>query len=281
VFRPRPLEADGPALPSVFRQVVDPSQEIAPEPTAAMALHERLTRHGLSAALADRLIAGATDAAGSEDESMLTVAAQAAMAAMLPPAASLPLDGGVIAVVGAGSSGKTRTVAALATAYARAGHSVTVARLGGADRDDELTELLEGTPVELVPEMKTKATVRAANAAREEDLVILDTPSTTPGDDTAREALAQTLARFSPDAVLLCAPATFTQRALGHLIEHHAGLQLDALIATHADQAGMLGTVAELSIETRIPLGHAHSGLDLTNAISSLDPGALASDLLR
>ena len=212
---------------------------------------------------------------------MLAVAAQAALAAKLPQAAPLPLDGGVIAVVGAAGSGKTRAVAALATAYARAGHSVTVARLAGADRDDELTELLEDGPVELVPAMKTKATVRAVEAARDEDLVILDTPSTTPGEDSARDALAATLARFSPDAVLLCTPATFTRRALTQLVEHHAGLQIDGLIATHADLAGTLGTVAELSVHTRIPLGHVHAGLDLETAISPVDQGALAGELVR
>lgn len=281
VFRPRPLEDEAAQLPSVFRQILDAPAEIAAQPIHAMDLRGRLTAHGVSGALADQLIAGAAHAAGRDDESMLVVAAQAALAAMLPQAAPLPVDGGVIAVVGAGSSGKTRTVAALAIAYARAGHNVTVARLGGADHDDELGELLEGSSVELVPAMKTKATVRAVQAAREEDLVILDTPSTTPGDDSARDALAATLARFTPDSVLLCAPATFTQRALGHLVEHHAELQIDGLVATHGDQAGMLGTVAELSIDTRIPLGHSHSGLDLTSAISTLDPGAIASRLLR
>ncbi len=281
VFRPRPLGDEAPAMSSVFRQVVDAPAPMTAEPGEVMGLHGRLTAHGISNALADQLMMGAVGAAGVDDESMLMVAAQAALAAMLPQAPQLPVDGGVIAVVGAAGSGKTRTVAALATAYARAGHSVTVARLGGADHEDELGELLEGAAVELVPAMKTKATVRAVNAAREEDLVILDTPSTAPGDETSRESLAGTLARFSPDSVLLCAPATFTQRALGHLVDHHAKLEIDGLIATHGDQAGMLGTVAELSIETRIPLGHAHSGLDLTSAISILDPGVIATDLLR
>ncbi len=273
VFRPLPPEPASTEQPSAFRPVC----EARLEPP----VRERLTGHGLSATLADQLVAGAGEAAGDDEDPMLTVAAKAALAAMLPQAAPLPVDGGVIAVVGAASSGKTRAVAALATAYARAGHSVTVARLGGADREDELTELLQDGPVELIPAMKTKATVRAVNAARDEDLVILDTPSTTPRQDGACDALTETLARFSPDGVLLCAPATFTQRALGHLVEHHAGLRIDGLVATHADQGGMLGPVAELSINTRIPLGHVHAGLDLTHAISSVDRGALAADLLR
>jgi flagellar biosynthesis GTPase FlhF len=275
VFRPRPLEADGAERPSAFRSVPERAMDATSasgevdaetngtESSGAERLRDRLTGHGLSGGFADQLITRATAAAGAQEESMLTNAAQAALAAMLPQAEPLPVDGGVIAVVGPCGSGKTRTVAALAAAYARAGHGVTVARLGAADRGDELTELLEGTEVELIPALKTKATVRAVNAAREEDLVI------------------QTLARFSPDRVLLCAPATFTQRALAHLVEHHAALQIGGLIATHGDQAGMLGTVAELSIETRIPLGHTHAGLDIAHAISRIEPGSLTSDLLR
>jgi flagellar biosynthesis GTPase FlhF len=293
VFRPRPLEADGAERPSAFRSVPERAMDATSasgevdaetngtESSGAERLRDRLTGHGLSGGFADQLITRATAAAGAQEESMLTNAAQAALAAMLPQAEPLPVDGGVIAVVGPCGSGKTRTVAALAAAYARAGHGVTVARLGAADRGDELTELLEGTEVELIPALKTKATVRAVNAAREEDLVILDTPSTTPGDESSLEALIQTLARFSPDRVLLCAPATFTQRALAHLVEHHAALQIGGLIATHGDQAGMLGTVAELSIETRIPLGHTHAGLDIAHAISRIEPGSLTSDLLR
>jgi len=286
VFRPRPFEADGSGQRPAFRPLSGPAPTIDDEPAAAPVggahVRERLISHGLSETLADQLVTAALKAAGSEEESLLTVAAQAALAAMLPQAAPLPLDGGVIAVVGPAGSGKTRAVAALAASCARAGHSVTVARVGGAGRYEELAELLEDErDVELVPAMKTKATVRAVAAARDEDLVILDTPSTTPGEDSAREALAETLARFSPDGVLLCAPATFTLRALLHLVDHHAGLQLDGLLATHADQAGMLGTVAELSIESRIPLGHVHAGLDPAGAISSVDPGALAADLVR
>ena len=52
-------------------------------------------------------------------------------------------------------------------------------------------------------------------------------------------------------------------------------------MATHYDQAGMLGTVVELAIETRIPLGHVHSGLDVADAISAVDPHGLAGDLVR
>jgi flagellar biosynthesis protein FlhF len=211
---------------------------------------------------------------------MLVANAQAALTAMLPKPEEMPVDGGVIAIVGPSGSGKTRVVAALAAAYGRQGFGVTVARLRGTQRDDELAELLEGEEVDLIPPMTIRATVREVEAARG-DLVILDTPATRVGDAWGVESLAETLARFLPDGVLLCTPATFTQKALAKLVEHHTPLQVDGLVATHYDQAGMLGTVVELAIETRIPLGHVHSGLDVADAISAVDPHGLAGDLVR
>ncbi|HLI58321.1 MAG TPA: hypothetical protein VKV21_01515 [Solirubrobacteraceae bacterium] len=286
VFRPRPLTAETNGQRATFRPLADPTatlnDEAAGAPAGESFVRGRLIAHGLSASLGARLVTAAREAADSDEEPLITVAAQAALAAMLPPAAPLPLDGGVVAVVGPTGSGKTRAVAALAIACARAGHDVTVARVAGAGPEEELAELLAGEKhVELVPAMKTKATARAVAAARDEDLVILDTPATTPGEASNCEALAATLGRFAPDHVLLCAPATFTLPALTHLVEHHAVLRVNGLLATHADIAGMLGTVAELSIETRIPLGHVHSGLNTAGAISSIDSGALAADLVR
>ncbi len=272
---------------------VTPDETIAPEATAApeesiapdeaigqTRLRNRLMDHGLSASLAEQLVADAAEAAGSPSEPMLVANAQAALTAMLPRPEEMPVDGGVIAIVGPSGSGKTRVVAALAAAYGRQGYGVTVAQLRGTQRDDELAELLEGEEVDLIPSMTIRATVREVSAARG-DLVILDTPATRVGDSWGLESLAETLARFLPDGVLLCTPATFTQKALAKLVEHHTPLQVDGLVATHYDQAGMLGTVVELAIETRIPLGHVHSGLDVADAISAVDPHGLAGDLVR
>lgn len=257
-----------------------PESDHAAEAIGQTRLRNRLMDHGLSAPLAERLVADAAEAAGSPSEPMLVANAQAALTAMLPKPEEMPVDGGVIAIVGPSGSGKTRVVAALAAAYGRQGCGVTVARLRGTQRDDELAELLEGEEVDLIPSMTIRATVREVEAARG-DLVILDTPATRVGDAWGLESLAETLARFLPDGVLLCTPATFTQKALAKLVEHHQPLQVDGLVATHYDQAGMLGTVVELAIESRIPLGHVHSGLDVADAISAVDPHGLAGDLVR
>ncbi|HET9124714.1 MAG TPA: hypothetical protein VFN65_07510 [Solirubrobacteraceae bacterium] len=298
VFRPRPLKEARAGEPAAGAAAIarETTSDAAPDATDAAALgdeqrpateisgqsrlRDRLISHGLSAPLAQRVASEAAEAAGSQAEPMLAANARAALAGMLPAPEGLPVNGGVVAIVGPSGSGKTRVVAALAAAHARQGHGVTVAQIGAA-QDDALSELLDGEEVDLIPALTIRATVREVESARDEDLVILDTPSTTPGDSWGLESLRETLGRFLPDAVLLCAPATYTERALSNLVEHHDDLHIDELVATHGDQAGMLGTVAELAIETRIPLGHVHSGLDVATAISSIDPHSLAGDLVR
>ncbi|MGH2910754.1 MAG: hypothetical protein ACRDK8_15855 [Solirubrobacteraceae bacterium] len=257
------------------------SEHAAAESIGQRRLSDRLTDHGLSASLADRLVADAAEAAGQQSEPMLIANAQATLTAMLPEPEQLPADGSVIAIVGPSGSGKTRVVAALAAAYARQGRGVTVARLRSAQRDDQLPGLLQGEDVDLIPAMTIRTTVREVEAARTEDLVILDTPATTVGDSWGLQSLAEMLGRFLPDGVLLCAPATSTRPALTKLVEHHTPLRIDGLVATHSDRTGMLGTVAEIAIETRIPLGHVHCGLDDVDTIASIDPHALAGDLVR
>jgi flagellar biosynthesis GTPase FlhF len=192
----------------------------------------------------------------------------------------LPVAGGAIAVVGSGGSGKTRAVAAIAVAAARAGHTVTVARLGSHERQHELAELLAGEPVEVLPAMRTRATARAVASARDTGLVIVDTTSASPSDRSALEVLSETLAQFALNGVLLAVPTTFNARAAERLADGFDALAPTGMVATHADECADLGAVAELAIRRRLPLGHVHAGLDVTTAVQTLDPARLAGQLL-
>jgi flagellar biosynthesis GTPase FlhF len=243
---------------------------VAPAPRLNL-LAERLAARGMTVAFAEALTEGIADRATLEDH----------LTAILPAAAGLPLHGGAIAVVGSGGTGKTRVVAALAAAAARAGHHVSVARLGAPERQLELAELLRGEAVEVLPAMRTRATARAVASARERGLVIVDTTSASPNDRSAMEVLAETLEAFAFDGVLLTVPATFTPQAAGRLADGFAALPLTGLVATHADESGDLGAVAELAIRRRLAVGHVHCGLDVARAAQTLDPARLAGQLLR
>jgi flagellar biosynthesis protein FlhF len=268
---------------AVFRPVAIETRPSSPASedalgAAASPLIRRLVQRGVGLAFAERLIAGAREHAGEACD--LAAAALADLRVVLPAPAPLPTTG-AIAVVGPAGAGKTRVVAALAAAHARAGHGVSVARLGAAERSHELAELLSQEAVEVVPAMRTRATVRAVGSARERGLVIVDTTSAAASDSAAIEVLAETLAPFALDGVLLAVPATMTARAITKLAAGFAPLAPTELVATHVDEAESLGTVAEAAIVAGIPLGHATSGLVVSSAISELEPAALAEDLLR
>jgi flagellar biosynthesis GTPase FlhF len=246
-----------------------PAAPVAPAPRPNL-LAERLAARGMTVAFAEALTQGIADRASLE----------AHLTAILPTAAALPLRG-AIAIVGSGGTGKTRFVAALAAAAARAGHHVSVARLGAPERQLELAELLRDEAVEVLPAMRTRATARAVASAREQGLVVVDTTSASPTDRSAMEVLAETLELFAFDGVLLTVPATFTAQAAGRLADGFAALPLTGLVATHADESGDLGAVAELAIRRRLAVGHVHCGLDLARAAQTLDPARLAAQLLR
>jgi flagellar biosynthesis GTPase FlhF len=209
-----------------------------------------------------------------------TAALQSRIHASLPQPASLPLAGGAIALVGPGGSGKTRAVAAMATVCARAGHTVTVARLGTPERSNELAELLRGENVQVIPAMRTRATAAAVDSARARGLVIVDTTSVSAGERTATEVLAETLAPFALDAVLLAVPATFTARVADRVVQGFDAVRLNGLIATHVDEADGVGAIAQVAIGRRLALGHTHTGLDLATAVATVDPGRLAGALV-
>jgi flagellar biosynthesis GTPase FlhF len=242
-------------------------------------LQRRLLDAGLTRTRAHELIAAALEI--TEDDELLIHALRHELTGALPAPPPLPSGGGVIAVVGPGGSGKTRCVAALAVACARAGsRPVSVARLGSPARGTELAELVRGENVSVIPAMRTHATVRAVSSARERGLVILDTPAASPGEPSSVDVLGDALAQFRLDGVYLAVPATFTARAAARMTKGFAPLGLRGLLATHVDEADQLGVVAELSMQTGLPLSHAHAGIDVTTSLAPMDPDQIAEVLL-
>ena len=265
------------ARPPVVAPSPRASAPARPAPTEE--LQRRLLDAGLSRVRAHELIAAALKI--TEDDELLAHAVHHELIAGLPTPSPLPAGGGVIAVVGPGGSGKTRCVAALAIACARSGsRPISVACLGTPVRAGELADLLRGENISVIPSMRTHATVRAVSSARERGLVILDTPAASPGEPSSVEVLGEALARFELDGVYLTVPATFTARAAARLTEGFAPLGLEGLVATHVDEADQLGVVAELSMQTGLPISHTHAGVDVATSLTAMDPEQLAEVVL-
>ena len=245
-------------------------------------LERRLVASGLTPGRAAALVGAAVSRRGPFSAGgTLTDDLTAMIAASLPAPVALPQEHGAIAVVGAGGSGKTRSVAALAAAQARAGTLVSVASLGTPGREDELGALLHGEPVNIIPAMRTRATARAVSSARARGLVIIDTAAAAPRDDSTIDVMADTLHSFGLDGIYLTVPATLSFGAAVKLVDSFSAFDLTGMVATHVDETDELGQIAELTMLTGIPLAYTLTGLTLQEAVASADPEDIAAELLR
>ena len=247
----------------------------------AAALADELIEQGVSERWAQQLIDEAAAHRSPLAAGNLRDAVRATLASTLPSSVSLPAGGAAIAFVGAGGSGKTRCTASLAAAYARASTlAASVVALGGEDWGAEVKDLLKGqsTWVTVAP------TAHDANAAvqsgRQNGMVVVDTPATSPRDEAAIQALAGELSSLELDALYITIPATFSVHAAKRLVESFAALGVDGIAVTHADEADQLGVAAELAHISGVPIAYVHDGLVLDSALSASDPTSLAARLL-
>jgi len=188
--------------------------------------------------------------------------------------------GAAIAFVGAGGSGKTRCTAALASAYRRASTlTVTVLALDNPDGARELRKLLHEDAVPVLSLSRGKAR-RAVESARKGGLVIVDTGAATPADPHAVQALQAKLEPLNLDAIYVTLPATLGSEAARHALASFGTLQPSAVAITHADETDQLAVAVEIAVANHTPLAYFHSGTDHRNALSIVDPPAVAQRLL-
>ena len=268
--------------PDVTRQEEDRAREREEQQLRDADLERRLIRAGLTPGRAAALVSTAISRRGPFSAGgSVTGDVTALIAASLPTPTHLPHERGAIAFVGAGGSGKTRSVAALAAAQARAGALVSVASLGAPGREDELGALLHGEAVNIIPAMRTRATARAVSSARERGLVLIDTAPAAPRDDSTIDVMSEALHSFGLDGIYLTVPATLSSAAAVKLVDSFSAFDLTGMIATHVDETDGLGTIAELAMQTGIPVAYTHTGIELQKAIESADPEHIAAELLR
>ena len=193
----------------------------------------------------------------------------------MPALADLGPDRRVIAVAGAGGSGKSALIARLASAYAAADHEVVVVALASRDGGCALAAELEPLGVSVI------AAADAAQAARRlrrrEPLVCLvDTPALGAGEGREAAKLAPELRALGCTEVHLALPATISAAAADELAAALGPLGLTHLALTHADETARPGAPVELAIRTRRPLSYVAQRDEVVPA----DPAALAAKLL-
>lgn len=254
-----------------------PAQPI--DPVAATELANDLSARGASQAWTTQLIRAA-GAHGSPLAGSLRAATEAEVARRIVPAPALPVTGAAVAFIGAGGAGKTRCTAALASAYRRGSTlGVIVIAVDNPEGARELRRLLadDGVPVLSLSGEKAR---KAVEEARQGGFVIVDTPTATPTDDDAVDALGALLEPLELDATYVALPATLGPQAARRALASFGKLRPSAVAITHTDETDQLAVVVEIAISHRIPLAYFHSGTDHHSALSAISAPTLAQQLL-
>jgi hypothetical protein len=248
---------------------------------AAGTVARELIGRGISEAWAHELIvAAAAHLTPFAEGDGLREAVRAGIAAGITSAPLLPSSGAAVAFVGAGGAGKTRCAAAMAARYAHASTlRVSVVSLTPGPRRGDVATLLDGRGIE-VQALTGDALAGAVALGRDRGLVVLDTPSTSPGDPQGVADLAAALGAAELDAVYLTVPATLSATAARNLLDGLGPVGPTALVITHADETQDLGIATELAYQTGVPIAFVHGGLDLESALSIADPARVAEQVL-
>jgi flagellar biosynthesis protein FlhF len=281
VFEPMPVEAaPGPvAAPAVAPQ---PLVVRNTRPGAADAIERGLVDAGITPAIAASVVTEAVShLAPLSPRTPLRKLVREALSRRIAVQPSWPRKGRTVGFVGSGGSGKTLCSARLAAAYAQGSDlPVVCISLRPNDGGAALRSLLEpaGVPVHAAA---TAAEARAhAAGVREHALVVIDTPSVSPGDQAAIAQLARELDEISVYELHLALPATAGAAAAGELVAELEPLGVSRVALTHADETRHVGAAVDLSLRTRIPFSFVGRGTQVPGGLEIADAQALAEQVV-
>ncbi len=249
---------------------------------ARASLQSRLVELGTSPAFAQETIdAAMAHVLAVAPRTPLAKAAAQALAQRIPVAPALPAHGAAIVVVGAGGAGKTSCCAALLAAYrANSTLRASCATLVRGQGKDEWRLLLSPQLRKPVAAAGESAR-RALRKAKDEGLLVIDTPPISPGERGGIRALGALLGELEPERVTIAVPATLGAVAAAQLLEALRPLGANAMALTHADETNQLGVALEAACKFGLAPEYA---LDRGRAggwkLRRVDPTGLAATLL-
>ncbi len=275
-----------PTQPSAPPRTSDDRGTKAPQPSVSRsrardAIERRLLDVGVGEELVRELLEAATGHVMPfmPARTSLARAVHEALRQRIPAPRALPAGNATIALVGAGGSGKTSVCAALLGAYGkRSSLSAVCATVSEGDQRGALELLLSPNISQPTPVGHPQAQ-DALRSAREDGLVLIDTPAVSPADPSAVRALASLLAELRADRVVLTLPATLGRKAAAQLLEALRPLNADAIAITHADETDQLGVALDASCASGLaPVYTLESGRGA--GLLQVQPAELAERLL-
>jgi flagellar biosynthesis protein FlhF len=231
------------------------------DPVQARVL-EQLTAMDITPDVALALAARAPQVAASKDSSNFTVELLATYLRVVDKLS--PVNGGVIALVGATGAGKTTTIGKLATRWSMQHGSQDLAlvstdgyRVGARDQLMTYSRLL-GAPLHTANNGEELA--QALERLKSKKLILIDTAGMGPRDARLKEQLAALKLGAARARVYLTLPAHGEANALDEAVRSFANLTPDACILTKVDEAASLGAVLSTALRHKLRIAYLCNG---------------------
>jgi len=236
--------------------------EKRPRDPAQARVLEQLTAMDIAPDVAVALAARTPKVPASKDTSNLSVELLATYLQVVDKLS--PVNGGVIALVGATGAGKTTTIGKLATRWSMQHGSQDLAlvstdgyRVGARDQLMTYARLL-GAPLHTANSGEELA--QALERLKSKKLILIDTAGMGPRDARLKEQLAALKLGAARARVYLTLPAHGEANALDEAVRSFANLTPDACILTKLDEAASLGAVLSTALRHKLRIAYLCNG---------------------
>jgi flagellar biosynthesis protein FlhF len=223
---------------------------------------EQLTAMDIAPDVAVALAARTPKVPDSKDSSNLSVELLATYLRVVDQLK--PVNGGVIALVGATGAGKTTTIGKLATRWSMQHGSQDLAlvstdgyRVGARDQLMTYSRLL-GAPLHTANSGEELA--QALERLKSKKLILIDTAGMGPRDVRLKEQLAALKLGAARARVYLTLPAHGEANALDEAVRSFANLTPDACILTKVDEAASLGAALSTILRHKLRIAYLCNG---------------------
>jgi len=239
---------------------------------------DALARHQVPVAIAERLLATATQFAN--DDPILSLGAAFDTHLQFLPIIDEKSDKPLI-FVGPPGAGKTLCVAKFATRLTLGKKPVTVIstdteRAGGIEQLATFTRLLKTNLLEIEDSHALRDTVQTQKAG---NALLIDTAGRNPFNESDRQQLYALIKAAGGEAILVLPAGLDASEALD-MTELFRNIGATRLLTTRMDMTKRLGSYLRVAFESRIPLANFSISSKVTEAPQPLNPIMLAKLVL-
>jgi Flagellar GTP-binding protein len=190
-----------------------------------------------------------------------------------------------LVLVGPTGSGKTTTIAKIASLYKAVGKKVGLVTLDyfrvGADAQIATYAKAFSVPISIVSE--EDQVLIAMDVMKDRDLVIIDTMGISPSDSANMLRLKRMLSFFPrhETLIVMTCPATSKSSDLMKQYKNYESFEINSLITTKLDETESLGSILSFAFETELPLLFCTNGQKVPSDIQKASTSVILENLKR